>query len=598
MRRLLVALVAVVALTGCAAVPMDGPVRSAPIDLSQGDDELIPAAPEGPRSGDPPEQILEGFLAAMGTYQRDYPVAREFIVPKQRATWRPSGILVHESGVPKPFDEQTSTLRVQTGLLGTVGTDGGWTPAKRDAVLTYDFRFVRAGGEWRIANPPKFLLISDASFKAEYSAYDVYFWDSSDKYLVPDPVYLPFRGNVPTMLVQALLDGPTAWMKPAVRTAFPRGARLTAQSVPVVDNQASIDLDSSVRGTSFSERKLMANQLIWTLRQVDDLDRLQILSEHEPLEIVDDEPGSSVQPLEGASDVGPEVGNFSANAYALRGDRVVQISATSTAPALGRLGNGKIPVGSMAVSPVPVRFSPGGRQDVAYADRFVVVSPNGREVLLVNPRLDQQAESPALALNYNAPPEPIYTGRQVLEPSWDREGLVWLVDRGAKGAKIVAIDPVKGKPRPQVVKAPALLAGDVRAFKVSWDGIRIAALVRIDGQNRLVTGWISRSGPLQINGIRELPLDLTDINDLAWASVDEIVVLGRDATDQPAVWRVSMDGRQVLTSSTPSTAEPKSIAAAPGRPLLIGATDGTLHREDPSVRWQAVDQGEMPVYPG
>lgn len=598
MRRLLVALLAVVALAGCAALPLDGAVRSAPVDLSQGDSELIPAAPEGPRNGDSPEQILEGYLAAMGTYQRDYPVAREFIVPAERALWRPKDIRVHEAGVPRPFDPKTNKLRMQTDWLGTVGGDGGWTPAARDAQLGYDFQFVQVGGQWRIANPPEFLLMSDVSFKAEYQRYDTYFWDSSDDYLVPDPVYLPFRGNVVTMLVQAVLDGPTAWMKPAVRTAFPRGTRLTTQSVPVVEDQASIDLDGVPRDLSFNERELMANQLIWTLRQVRELDRLQLLSQHEPLQIKINQPGSSVQSLDAASGVGPEAAQFSMNAYALLDGRVVQVSETSTAPALGRLGNGLIPVGSMAVSPVPVSFSPGGRQDTAYADRFVVVSPNGREVLLVNPRLDKEAESPTLALNYNAPPTLIYTGQHVLQPSWDREGLTWLVDRRSDGTRIVALDPIQGKGKIVVVKAPASLTRGLQAFKVSRDGIRIAALVRVDGQNRLMTGWISRTGTPQIGGVRELPLDLTDLTDLAWPSVDEVAVLGRDATGVPAVWRVSMDGRQVETSSPPGTAQPKSIAAAPGLPLLVGATDGSLYREDREVRWVSVDRGSSPVYPG
>lgn len=597
MRRLLVALVAVIALTGCATLPMDEPVRSAPVDLSQGNRELIPAVLAGPRSGDSPEQILEGFLAAMGTYQRDFPVAREFLVPAQQGLWHPSDIRVHESSIPRPFDPKTKKLRMQAGWLGTVGADGGWNPAKRSAQVRYDFQFVQVNGEWRIANPPAFLLMSDISFKTEYSPYDVYFWDFSDDYLVPDPVYLPFRGNVVTMLVQALLDGPTAWMKPAVRTAFPRGTRLTAQSVPVVNNQASIDLDDSVRGLSFKERELMTNQLMWTLRQIPELYRIQLLSDHDPLQIVDRQPQSSVLELDMApADIGPDAGSFSMNPYAVRDGRVVQVAENSAPPALGRLGNGQIQVGSMAVSPIPVRFTPGGRQDVAYADRFVVVSPDGREVMVVNPRLDKEASSPTLAMNYNAQPERIYTGQRVMEPSWDREGTVWLVDRRAGGARILAYDPVRGPP--QAVKVSPLLTGDVRALKVSWDGIRIAALVRIDGQNRLATGWINRTGQLQISGVRELPLDLTEITDVAWASVDEIVVLGRDATDVAAVWRVSMDGRQVQTSSPPGTVQPESISAAPRHPLLIGATDGQLYREDPQVRWKAVDRGESPVYPG
>ncbi|MBM7786207.1 LpqB family beta-propeller domain-containing protein [Tenggerimyces flavus] len=598
MRRLLVGLVAVVALTGCAALPMDREVRSAPVDLQQGDDELIPAAPEGPRAGDTPEQILEGFLAAMATYQRDFPVAREFLVPSERALWRPTDLRVHESSVPRPFDAKTNSLRMQTGWIGTVGADGGWTPAARDAQVGYDFKFVQAGKEWRIANPPNFLLISDASFKAEYLRYDTYFWDSSDDYLVPDPVYLPFRGNVVTMLVQAVLDGPTAWMKPAVRTAIPRGTRLTTQSVPVVDDQASIDLDGIPPDLSYNERRLIANQLSWTLRQVPDLKQLQLLSQHEPLQVVKDQPGSSVQALDAASNDRAEDGTFSTNAYALRDGRVVQVTAISTAPALGRLGNGQVQVGSMAVSPVPVSFTPAGGQDTAYADRYVVVSPNGREVLLVNPRLDKEAKSPTSALNYNAPPELIYTGQRVLEPSWDREGLAWLVDRRSDGTRIVALDPIQGKGKPMVVKAPALLTRGLQAFKVSRDGIRIAALVRIDGHNRLMMGWISRTGTPQIGGIRELPLDLTDLSDLAWSSVDQVAVLGRDATGVPAVGRVSMDGRLVETTPPPGTAEPKSIAAAPGLPLLMGATDGSLYREDREVRWVLVDRGASPVYPG
>jgi hypothetical protein len=588
MRRSFVAVVAAAVLAllaGCAAVPTSGPVQFAPVDERPRSGNSISRAPDGPRAGDKPELILEGFISAMAIYQPDYAVVRQFLVPSLRSTWHPSQVRVYESGEPKPFDAKTGQISVEWHWRGAVGADGGWTPAKRDEKSSHAFKFVLVDGEWRIANPPPFVVMSDSSFGSAYNPYDLYFWDPTNDHLVPDPIYLPDGSNIVTLLVQGLLDGPTTWMRPALRTAFPAGTRLAAQSVPVADNVATIDLTGGVRELPVKERNRMATQLAWTLTQGTQLTGMEIQADHDHL-LVDDD----LERFELGQREGPDPPGVSSSAFAIEKDRVVQVVTNSSklGPVIGPLG--REPVRSVAVSLLRVLDAGDGRrEDAMSVDRLAAVSLDGQRVLV-----DSQ---PFVSSGADDAPDQIYVGENVLEPSWDRDGMVWLVDKRREGTRLLAVDPVSMKPK-QVDTQRTLLTGDVRSFKVSRDGVHVAALVHLDGRNRLVTGWINRAGSLSIRGVRELPLELESIGDLSWTSVDEVIVVGRDRTDVPVVWRVGMDGQRIVPKDPPNTAQPSTVAAAPNLPLLIGAADGTLFQEDPSLQWELFGNGRAPVYPG
>jgi len=49
----------------------------------------VAVLPTGPRSGDDPVAIVEGFLSSMASYEPGYPTAREYLTPTAAAGWEP-----------------------------------------------------------------------------------------------------------------------------------------------------------------------------------------------------------------------------------------------------------------------------------------------------------------------------------------------------------------------------------------------------------------------------------------------------------------------------------------------------------------------------
>ena len=61
-------------------------------------------------------------------------------------------------------------------------------------------------------------------FTGIFKAYDLYFFDATFEYLVPDRRWFPSGSNVPGRVVRQLLLGPSAWQGSGVLfSAFPTG---------------------------------------------------------------------------------------------------------------------------------------------------------------------------------------------------------------------------------------------------------------------------------------------------------------------------------------------------------------------------------------
>ncbi|HSN42967.1 MAG TPA: hypothetical protein VLR88_02795, partial [Propionibacteriaceae bacterium] len=173
-RRWLAATALILALAGCSAVPTTGPVERFPRTAESPVAPGVQIAPDAPRPGATPEEILAGYLSAMATYQPGYPAAKLFLTPEAAERWNPDdGISVYEAEGHRPVTTD-STAVVNVPIVGTV-TEEGHFSAVQNTMLRHNFQMARHDGEWRIGEAPQGLFISRRSFARYFRPTNMYF---------------------------------------------------------------------------------------------------------------------------------------------------------------------------------------------------------------------------------------------------------------------------------------------------------------------------------------------------------------------------------------------------------------------------------------
>lgn len=584
MRRLgvrgVVVLLCALVLTGCISLPTTGPVRTAERVTNQRSDPDITVMPEAPRPGAPPIEIARGFLEAIASGRAGDEVARKYLTPAAAAEWNPQKTIVYEdiadNGPDTPLSErQEARVVLEAVKLGEIRPDGTWAAARHGERIEHHFEMTPVNGQWRIGRPPEGRLMSLYYVDREYEQLNRFYFDQDFDVLVPDPVFLPAHGTRETLLVQALLAGPSRWLRPAVRSAIPAGTELAAPSVVVEGGVARVDLSEAVLELSADERRLMSAQIARTLKEAG-IDRFVITVDRAPLQIEGlNEP---TQEVNAWSRYDPAKAAAWALPHAIVQGAVVAIDGEELVPLAGPLGTGEIQ--SRTVAPA------------LSGDKVAAVTEDGRQVVVTElegtePATQRPVETTVVA-----------HGTDITTISWDRRDRLWVLDNNGGRAKLSVVRSEEVLP----VAAPKLVGRDVLALRVARDGVRVAAVVRRGKHISVVVGRVSYRGEPVIEGVRALPTpELGPEVDIAWAEVDELVVLG--AKDESGPLLLSVDGSTQVESASlrPSGGIPPgatSITAAPGMPLIAGVAGNQIWRLDPIVGWATVGTGHHPAYPG
>jgi hypothetical protein len=82
--------------------------------------------------------------------------------------------------------------------------------------------------------------------------------------------------------MNALLKGPSDWLKPAVVNVIPLGTKLNINSVTVEDGVAQVDLSSLALRVPQAKRSLMKSQIAATLEQLADVTNVEISIQRTP----------------------------------------------------------------------------------------------------------------------------------------------------------------------------------------------------------------------------------------------------------------------------------------------------------------------------
>ncbi|MFD0685305.1 LpqB family beta-propeller domain-containing protein [Actinomadura fibrosa] len=574
--------------TGCATVPGGGQVVTGkPAEGAERvDDPYVRLIPVRPRASWGPDEIVSGFLAASASFDDDHEVAREYLSPQN--SWKPGlrpYVTVLQSrifgpDILKATDEQ-ATVRVTGAQLGTISSDGQYTAAPKDLDATFQLA-KNPQGAWRITNLPgeekSGLLLTKDDVERAMRPVNLYFYAPGRDNLVPNGIFLPVvdRETLPAQLVQALLTGPTSWLNGAVQSAFPTGTRL--RRLDVDKDVAVVDLTSQARGGSVER---MSAQLSWTLRQLSGIKRFRLRIAGET---VAPDGGDSTQPVGGWAGNSPD-------------GRTTSGQSDQTAYLVGASGF----LGALEDDHAqPVVTGPAGRLSrPAVAPDYQELAglgSKGDRLFIAGPLTGAPAARPLLTAG---------RGARFTAPSWSPDGTLWTVESKTDQSRLW----VRQRNRPPVLAAHWGLGGrQVLAFRVARDGVRAAVIVRIDGRLQVQIGRIARAadGSLDVGSFLPVSSELQDAVDLAWRDYGTLAVLGRkkgDSLNLPYLMPVS--GSAITSLGVGALGDPRTIAAAPGAPVLIGTRSSN---KDQVCRQRQVDKsfsewicptpGRDPSYPG
>ena len=555
-------------LTGCAGIPASGPVHvGRPVPALGGlgdiDVRVLPAAAQ---PGDTPSEIVHGFLRALVNSDGDYEIARSYLTRRAAAAWKSgegvttyddSGVDIHETTT----GTNSRTLQLRAPRVGDIDGRGNYAPVGGHVHAT--FGLTRQNGQWRVDRLADGVLLSALDAQRTFRPALVYYLNRSGTTLVPEQVLLrPTPQSVTTALVRALLEGPGKWLAPSVRTGFPSGTTLLG-NVPVDPNGgvAEVNLSNVVHQASSAQLKALSAQIVWTLRQVNEISVVRLLADGSSLVV----PGVPVnQPIGAWRSYNPSAPPAASVAVydhggvwqPVAGGLPGLTAATAGLTGVGLAGNGSTIAGIRA------------RQH----SKSLVLGARGH--------------NPVVALTADA----------LTPPTFDPSGAAYsVVTRG--GVRSIGMVSPDGAVQ-RVTVDPLLVARPVQRLRLSRDGARVAAVVGRRGHGRLLVGrvTVTRAG-IQFSAFRDVLPGVDDVRGVAWDGGDQLVVTAADPGGGRQVLEVDVDGYGTQTIPTSSlSAQPVDLAKAPGQPLLVKA-GGSVWRNNANGGWSRVGTGSQPVYP-
>jgi hypothetical protein len=566
----LVLLLVLAGLAGCASVPESSPVQV----LRRVGDGDAPVLPPGPAEGSNALDLVRGFVYASGSSPDRHGAARRFLAP-EAADWDDgTGVTVlseeFDTVYPTSVDPEADmrTVRIRGTALGKL-TPGGWFEASQ-APVQIDVNVVRRDGQWRIARLPGGVLVRMSDFRVNYRTVKTWFVDPVRRVAVPDLRYLPStpaRAQA-ARAMELLFAGPSAALQGAASSMLVTNAQLRSNVATSPEGSLIVDL-TQVGDLDEGGRRLLAAQVVLSLAEVS-VGRVRLLADGAPLlpsrpDLTRDDVVSLIA----------EPVPATAPALVVYNGRVHQLNGAQLDTALpGQVGNGELAVQSAAASPDGRRIA-------------VIAAEGARRRLLIG-----GTEGPAVPTGLGA--------ATMTRPSWTPTGSeAWTVVDSSTVARVVL--DADGNPRSAAVDDTELTRlGPVQDLRLSRDGLRVAAVVR----GGLYAAALARSpdGDVTIRNVRALrPADIGDVVAVDWRAAETVVAVSRRAAGP--VSQVSVDGLSwELLPGSNLTPPLRAVAAAPNRPVLVTDQSGVWSFAGGELEtWRQVVGGvpdAVPLYPG
>jgi hypothetical protein len=574
-------------LCACATVPDSGSVQAGRVALTVGGQspDYLQLIPVPPKPGWSAVQVVEGFLAASASFANNHGVAREYLDPAKRQSWKPGWAvtvvgapkvgravnLAPQAGAPYNQEEQVTATGEKLATLTNTGQYRGTTGSS-----TYSFHLFRIAGQWRIDNPPSHLLLTKPDFEHVYAPRNLYYVASpAPQALVPDPVFVPLQATTAALanrLVTALLQRPKGWLTGGVSTAFPPGAKLLGAMLN--DGTATINLGGQAAHATKPQLSYMTSQLVWTLAG-----HSYGPSAVQSVELeINGHPRQSASLSDGplALSVPQALADLPLYSVAATGAVQERTRSAQVRNVLGEAGQGDVRLTAIAVSPAPA----GGRY-------LAGLSPS-RKVVYYGPI------RPGGRLSTWRVP-----GGGVTSLSWDVRGNLW----------VAAPDGVWMLPPPGKSgnRTPVRLVGPppgsvVSRLRVAPDGVRVAMIVHGPGWhgNHLLLAAIGQTpgGAPTLGSTVSIGTDVRRPTQLTWYDADHLIVLSRLRT-APQLWEVPVNGG--FSAALVTDSGTRSITSAgPANPIAVGLARAQLALESNLNGTWVPQRGTAgsPIYPG
>ncbi|GGL11010.1 LpqB family beta-propeller domain-containing protein [Streptomyces flaveus] len=586
-------------LAGCASMPDSGDLRD--VKASQRPDAQVRVFAMPPRENAPPEEIVQGFLEALTSDEPEFDTARKYLTEDASKNWQPERSTTVLANGPTAWAEHSGS-REATGdyayaltgdKVAEVDEQFAYEPAEgpyKKRVHLTEQKGADGSKQWRIDYLPQGVVLGNSDFQRRYVSVNKYYFASNSPTAdrlgtVADPVYVRQQVDPVTQMVKALLNGPTSWLKPVVRSRFPTGTALkkgVKTLTPDDQNRLTVPLNKKAEGVGQTQCAEMAAQLIFTLKdltptginevelQRPDGSQLCAIKEGEAEIIASHGTGQRVQ-----------------YEYFIDGEkRLVRIPADTeqqAEPVPGALGAGDTALRTAAVS----------RNEESAAG----VSLDGRSLYVGSLASGASLGDPVLQSKSKAENDGLTT------PSWDAGGDLWVADRDPKNSRLLLLE--EGGGEPLEVKAPGV-EGRIEAVRVAADGVRIALIVEKEGKTSLLMGRIERQNGsdgrpvVTIHEPRSVAPQLEEVTAMSWAGDSRLVVVGQEEGGVQQIRYVQVDGSTPVGAPPAALTGVEEIAASEDErlPLVAHSEDGIVQLSS-SAQWQkVVKTGTAPVYPG
>lgn len=566
LRRLLAVLLAGALLSGCADIPSSGTPGERYVAAPQvaQQDSSVRVFAEGPRPGDNVYAIVSGFLEASGTVEKGFVTAREYLTPAKAASWNPAAqTTVYDQAEVRLSGGEGDRILFTAPAVGYVDAHGSYTPAPVGVQVDATLHLTKVAGNWRIDALPAGLYVSRQDFQREFAGVNVYFFHGYPRpsVLVPDPVFLPLRQDLPTALAGALVRGPSAWLAPAVVSELPKTAAL-AGPVTVASGVASVRLTPASVPDQGVARDNMLGQIVMTLTEDPDVRAVEVRADDTALEL-----GGRKRTRLTRADVTfflpADMGPRTPSAYFVRDGQAYTLGAPAVRGPFGP----SVKLAEIAVAPGEGLIAGVSK------DRTTLWTASSNTPDQVTVRLK---------------------GVSLRSPSFDQDGNLWIVDGTGTGVVVRRVPPTGP---PVAVAMRGLLPRQVVRLRVAADGTRVGLLLRTVSGSQVYMGLVTDSpSGVGVSGVRRLGHRLRAPRDIAWAEGDHLVVLAAERNAQPQPYLLKIDGSE--SDPAGPLAEITSVSAAPGQPLLAGTSKRQIFRLRAGGAWTRVGTGSVPRYPG